>query len=135
MKFTAILIDDDHGPMDYYIEALQIRGLEVRQIDSTDETFKWLDDATSQPPNIIVLDMMMPPGSRLTLEETDGGLRSGVFISQAIRKKFPGVPLVALTNYNDPEVVQVLPQGTLCKAKFEVSPFAFADFVKKMLGA
>jgi hypothetical protein len=78
--------------------------------------------------------MMLPPGNRLTLEETDGGLRSGVQIARVARKKFPEVPLLALTNQNDPEIAGALPPATKWKVKFETSPFAFADFVHSILG-
>lgn len=129
MKPRIILIDDDHGPMDYFVEALRIRGFEVRQIDSTDDAFCWLEDPGAQPPDLVVLDLMLPPGTRLTLEETDGGLRSGVVIAHAVRKRFPDVPIVAFTNHNDDDVTKALPERTTTRAKFETSPFAFADFV------
>jgi DNA-binding NarL/FixJ family response regulator len=133
MKQTIILIDDDHGPMEYYVKALRMRGFDVRQIDSTDEAFEWLSDMEGKPPDIVVVDMMMPPGKRLTQEETVFGLKSGVFIAKAIREKYSNLILVALTNHNDPNVIEELPTGTKCRPKFEISPFGFADFIGVIL--
>jgi CheY-like chemotaxis protein len=133
MKHLVILIDDDHGPMDYYVDALRVRGFDVQPMYTTDDALQWVEDPNSEPPSAIVLDLMLPPGKRLTLEETDGGLRTGVFIAKAILKRFPEVPLIALTNHNDPEVVAALPAGMAWKAKFEIAPFAFADFIQRTL--
>ncbi len=136
MSQLVILIDDDHGPMDYYVEALRHRGFSVEQIDSTDEAFRWLEKPGAEMPDLVVVDMMMPPGTRLTMEETDSGLRSGVFIARAVRERFPNVPMVALTNYTaEEDVANGLPTGTPVKAKFEISAFGFADFIKDLLNS
>jgi len=128
-----MLIDDDHGPMDYYVEALKERGFAVTQIDCVDDAFRWVENPSSQPPDCLVIDIMLPPGFRLAKEETENGLRSGVLIAEACRKRFAGVPLVVLTNRPDPEATNSLPEGTMVKAKFDVAPFAFADFVRGLV--
>ena len=43
------------------------------------------------------------------------------------------MPMIALTNHNDPDVIKSLPDGMNVKAKFEISPFAFADYVQQSL--
>ncbi len=135
MKPSVILIDDDHGPMDYFVEALRRRGFGVTQIDATDKAFEWIENPNSRPPSVFIVDLMLPPGNRLTMEQTDGGLRSGVFIADAIRKRFPNVPIVVLTARTDPDIFKSLPEGTEAKLKFETSPFAFADFVTERLSS
>ena len=133
MNGPIILIDDDHGPMEYYVEALRSRGFAVIHIDSADKAFEWLEDRGTKEPDLVIVDIMMPPGSRLTLEETNRGLWSGVFIARAVRDKFPGLPLVGLTNKPSDDVGEKLPVGTPMKAKFEINPFAFAEFVAQNL--
>ncbi|HEY0550783.1 MAG TPA: response regulator [Verrucomicrobiae bacterium] len=156
MKTRILLIDDDHGPMDYFVDALRHRGFEVEHIDTVDSFFKRLEVAPIPPDfDFVVVDMMMPHGKRLTREETDGGLTSGLKMAHAIRQKypllredvfpagvahakavrekFPSVPIVAFSNYNDPEIIAQLPEGVKTKAKFETSPFEFADFIKALI--
>jgi CheY-like chemotaxis protein len=135
MRRFVVLIDDDHGPMDYYVKAMESRGLEVTQLDSVDETYKWLDDAGTEPLDLVVVDLMMPPQTRLAAEETDNGLRSGVFVARDVRKKWPTTPIVVLTNYPEPGAAALLPAGTKVIAKFEAGPFAFADFVVETLSS
>ncbi len=132
MNPKVVLIDDDYGPMEFYVKALESRGFEVEQIDSCDAAFQWLDGPIASDPALVVVDIMLPPGTHLTLEETDGGLSSGVFIARKVRERFPNVPVVALTNLNDSDVLSQLPKDVDVKAKFETSPFQFADFVALM---
>jgi DNA-binding response OmpR family regulator len=129
MKRSVVLIDDDHGPMDYYVEAMETRGFVVTQFDSVDETYKWLDDVDTPPPDLVVVDIMLPPQTRLAAEQTDNGVRSGVFVARDILKKWPTMPILVLTNRPEPGVTGLLPAGTKVIAKFETAPFGFADFV------
>ena len=129
----VIIVDDDHGPMDYYLEALRIRGFDVKQIDSTDDAYNWLKASETMKPALVVIDIMMPRGTFLKEEETDRGLLSGLFIAYDVRKRFPDVPIIILTNNPTEEVVERVPAKAHIKAKFEIAPFAFADFVKQVI--
>ena len=133
MKPLIILIDDDHGPMDYFVKALEIRGFEVRHLDSIDDACVWLESAADNPPAVVIVDMMMPPGKRFTLEETVDGLRTGVLMAREVRRKLHSTPLLVLTNSNDDAIMGVLPTGTKKLAKYEIAPFIFADNVKQLL--
>lgn len=136
MKTRILLVDDDHGPMDYFVEALRHRNFEVKQVDSVDVFFAQFDRArTPLDFDLMVVDMMMPRGSRLTSEETDEGHRSGVLMVRAIRAKYPFLPIVVLSNYSEPQVLALLPSDVKFKAKFEISPFEFADFIKTLIPA
>jgi len=136
MNSRILLIDDDHGPMDYFVEALRHRGCTVEHIDTVDGFFERLDHA-SEPPDfdIAIIDMMLPHGERLSREMTNGGLKSGIAIVQAIKRKFPHLPIVAFSNYDVPEVRASLPADVKFITKFEVSPFDFADFIKTITPA
>lgn len=133
MKPLIILIDDDHGPMDYFVKALELRGFEVKHLDSIDDASIWLESATNNPPAVVIVDMMMPPGKRFTLEETEDGLSTGVLMASEVRRMLPTTPLLVLTNCNDDAIVGKLPMGTEKLAKYEMSPFDFSDFVKHLL--
>jgi DNA-binding response OmpR family regulator len=133
MNKRIILIDDDHGPMDYFVEALRCRGFDAKQIDSTDDVYMWLEVGDTRTPDLVVVDLMMAPGTRLTIDNTDGGLQSGVHIARAVRERFPDVPIMILTNRPNEEMAGRLPQGTHIQAKYEISPFSFADLVQQLL--
>ncbi len=54
MNRRIVLIDDDHGPMDYFVGALQCRGFGATQIDSTDEAYMWLEAEDTLAPDLVV---------------------------------------------------------------------------------
>jgi DNA-binding response OmpR family regulator len=114
--------------MDYYVLALQYRGFNVQHIDTTDEALGWIDGLV-QPPNVLILDLMMPSGSRLTEKETGGGLRTGEFIGRAFRAKFLSVPIIVLTIRRYAEAKMCLPEAGRLLIKYETPPFALADFI------
>ncbi len=134
MKHRIVLIDDDHGPMAYFVAALKMKDVEVQQIDSVDEVFTWLDNLPAEKPQLFIVDMMMPPGTHFTLAETDDGLRTGVFVVRRLREVLADVPILVLTNYNDDHLRKELPADVGKVSKYQVSPFEFADQAMKHIG-
>jgi len=155
MKTRILLVDDDHGPMNYFVDALRQRGFEVEHVDTVDGFFDRLDRAPTTPDfDIAIIDMMMPFGTRLNQEETEAGLKSGVEIAKAIRKKYPflepeslagpghvhairkkypSLPIVVFSNLREPTLLDLLPADVKVKAKFEIAPFDFADFISTLV--
>ena len=129
----VILIDDDHGPMDYFVEAMQMRGIEVEHIDHADTAWEMLEDTKANPPDAFVIDVMMPHGQHLTAEETDEGMKTGFFLIAKCRNRFPETPVVCLTNYNGSEEMRNSLNGVPFVQKFEASPFQFADQIEALL--
>ena len=129
-----ILIDDDHGPMDYFVEALRMRGFRVRHIDRVDEVFENLiTDRAPVAPDIFVIDLMMPHGKHFTAEQTKYGLDTGFFVIKKCRETFPNVPILCLSNVSRQAEVKERLGAVPHVAKYEVSPFAFADEVEELL--
>lgn len=134
---TAVLIDDDYGPMSYFVEALRMQELDVTHIATTDAALDWIADGKNAEPNIFIVDVMMPHG-RLPAEETDSGLKTGYHIMREIVKRYPNAPIVCLTNINHAEqtaaeIALFADRGIKHIAKFETAPFAFAKTVKDMI--
>jgi len=130
-----ILIDDDHGPMDYYVEALQMKGFEIKHIDTADEAWEMLDPKSKmKEPSLFVIDIMMPYGRYLTSPQTNEGMLTGVFLVERCRAKFPKVEIVCLTNLRPAVIREQLPEDVKCFAKYEASPVSFAKIVEGLLG-
>jgi CheY-like chemotaxis protein len=100
---------DDLGYMSYYYLALRARGYDVDAADGPDQALARLDAVGRDPTlayDLIILDLMMPPGTRIAYSETAGGVTSGIVLAKHIKSlsQKPGIvmvsgsPLVMLSN-------------------------------------
>ncbi len=60
--------------------------------------------ALAPRPDLIILDLMMPRGTRYSKEETDGGRGTGMRLLGDILKRIDRVPVIVLTVRNDADV-------------------------------
>lgn len=133
-KNHVILIDDDHGPMDYYIQMLKTEGFDVEHIDETDTAFSRIQNwPQSDPPALFVVDMMMPHGTTFTALETDDGLHTGARLIKECRQRLPNTLTVCLTNFNGIEEVRELIGPIEHFAKYDISPSAFAQKIRSLV--
>jgi DNA-binding response OmpR family regulator len=121
--------------MEFYVRALRESGFGVEQLDTVEAALKHIAEV-QQSPDIYILDIMMPPGNALTLEEAGYGLTSGVAIYRRLRAKFPRVPVIVLTNISNPKILDLLPfdDFTTREAKIAVLPLELVDIVKQRIG-
>lgn len=84
------------GYMAYYIAALEENGFEVVPATGPDEGLAELD--TGAFFDLVVLDVMMPPGRSFTPDETALGLRTGLVLAERIHKEHNDLPVVILSN-------------------------------------
>lgn len=143
-KPVILFIDDEIYPqgkratgdyMIYYIHALRLAGFRVYTADGPDEAVEQL--AKLAQLDLVLLDIMMPPGKLLSNEDTREGTRSGVFLADRIIAERPDVCILVLTNSKDPDVYddlrgkrairQILP-------KVEYPPLDLVAVVKQVLG-
>ena len=110
MKKTILLIDDDKYVPDLYIKALKMNDFEVVHCRTPDDATKELD-ARKNWPDLIILDLSMPPTGSLAKEDTLNGLATGVVYFPTLRKKRPKTPIVVLTNVLAEEIRSRLPTG------------------------
>lgn len=127
-------IDDDHGPIDYYVEALTEKGHEVEQFDNVEAFFSHLDQG--KPADIYIVDIMMPTHGNPRLRESADGLASGVVLHREIRRLFPEVPIILLTSISNQEILDGLPiePNTQVESKIDTLPFELANIVDEKLG-
>ena len=135
MEKLILLIDDDRLPMQFYVKALQLKSFKVKQCFEPDSTLDFVGKKASQI-NAIILDIMLPPGKTYEHEDTNEGLRTGVFLLKDIRKYCPNTPVVVLTNVKNPETLSEFREKSLVEVvqKKDCPPFELAKIVDEMLG-
>lgn len=95
----VMLIDDDREPMKFYVMALEREGFEVKQIPGPDEAIGYVRNPSNPRPDIIILDIMLPPGKRYEGKfECDEGLRTGILLYPELKEYCHNVPFLVLTN-------------------------------------
>jgi DNA-binding response OmpR family regulator len=88
MSSRVLIIDDEAAITDLLSEVLQVSGFEVQSVNSGEDGIKQVRD---NPPQIVVLDLMMP--------RIDGWQTC-----KAIRQ-FSSIPILVLSPFDDPLVV------------------------------
>lgn len=129
MKPLILLVDEESIIPTMYKRAMEKLGLAVKHIREVDELFFTLERGRSRP-DLIVLDIMMPWGTRYDEDTTDGGLRTGELVYQELREMFPIMPIIVLTNLSD-FLVMADDVNLHIIRKSGLQPFDFADFVKE----
>jgi CheY-like chemotaxis protein len=134
MKGTVLVLDDDRLAMVPYVRALRKAGLNVTQRGDADAALCAL---AGEEYDIIVLDIMLPPGRRLTLEETDHGIKTGVLLLERLRGINRDVPVLVLTNVINKGVLDAIRQlegpRTRVLRKSDCLPLDLVDAAKDML--
>jgi CheY-like chemotaxis protein len=114
MENFVLLIDDDVFPMQYHVEAMKKCGLAVCQCTEPDSA---IDTLARKGPQIlaIILDIMMPTGKTYEKQDTNEGMKTGVFLLRDIKARWPHIPVIVLTNVMNP--------GTLAECKAELKDY------------
>src|SRR5687768_13117941 len=99
---SIILIDDERLPMDYYVRAFKLQNYEIKQFFGPDTVFEYVRHKKPHP-DAIILDIMMLPGNKYINEDTDDGLQTGILLYKDLRRYYPTVPIIFLTNVSDPD--------------------------------
>ncbi len=133
MEKLVLLIDDNRLPMDYYVKALRQEGFKVQHCLGTDAALNFVETEGSEIA-VIVLDIMLPPGKTYKDEDTNEGLRTGVFLLEDIRKYCPKKPVVVLTNVTNPSTLNEFENLPLVRIvqKKDCPPFELAELVGAM---
>lgn len=140
-KRRVMLVDDECCPgqkepngiyMWYYAQALRDADFEVTEVISPDDALLEMA-AEGASFDLIVLDIMMPPGEAYKEVNTLEGLRTGVFLGRTLQESYPDLPVVVLTNLANPQILNQVKELTNVKATFSKSycpPFELAREVK-----
>ena len=131
MKGKILLIDDDRLPTDYYAYALKEEGMDVTHCeDANAARQQWRD----LQPALVILDIMMPPGTEVRAEDTKEGLHSGIVLYKLLRQDLPTTPVIVLTNLLAASELFLEDDGNLrVLRKARVPPLELAAISKLML--
>src|SRR5438309_391746 len=95
-KPTVLLVDDDKLVTMLYLNALK-EDFNVEQFSNPDAAFSFVKKRGSGIAAII-LDIMMIPGERYESQDTEQGLKTGVFMYKDFRILYKDKPIIILTN-------------------------------------
>jgi CheY-like chemotaxis protein len=132
-----LFIDDEPRFIRSFVEALRIEltGHEVKLAHGVEQACRMLEEAL-MPPDLIVLDVMMPPENRFTSDETKAGFRTGQAFLDWLRAhpEWAKVPVLVFTNVNDATVRQWFSdRGSTTLRKADVGPREFVQVVRGLL--
>jgi CheY-like chemotaxis protein len=128
------MIEDEARANVYYLRALEKSGFDVMQIKDAGEAVEYVRDERNQI-DLILLDIMMAPGRYRDRNGIEQGLRTGVFVYEEIRACRPNVPVLVLTNVQDPEALSAFEAGPRLQVarKTQTPPFDLVEIVRGML--
>lgn len=129
-----LFVDDESRRMDPYVETCELSGLETRLIQSVDEAWEFLQGNLAAV-ELLVLDVMLPTGDRYGQAETVGGIRTGVAFFHDVRTLSAALPVIILTQSNDPEIDNVFDNKprTRLEKKHIRTPSELVDIIRDML--
>ncbi len=129
-----LLVDDERRDMTSYLEELRLSGHKIEFRKDVGVAFNFLKDHL-QEIELLILDIMMPPGALLANVATNGGLRTGVRFYESVRQLSPELPILILTNVSDAQVAEHFQDEPRCwfLRKEDCLPFELADEVKRIL--
>ena len=134
MKKHVLLVDDDRLPMQYYANALKLKGFEVQHCFDPDSALDFVKERAGQI-DVIILDIMLPPGKAYENENTNEGLKTGVFLLKDIRDKCGNVPILVLTNVKNPKTLGEFKDKVSVRLvqKMDCPPFKLAELVESLV--
>ncbi len=129
-----LVIDDEKREMDSYVGELKLRGYDVRFEKNVDDALDFFEKPEGKI-DLVVLDIMMPPGARFREVDTNQGLRTGILVYDWIRQRALGLPCIILTNVSKEDVAERFRSEKLCwfLLKEDYLPFELADKVGAVL--
>ncbi len=143
MPKRVIIIDDDHGPIEFYVKALRLCHFEVTHLDTLDAGLRHFADP-GEPADFYVLDMMLPIAEtgedvlpKCGYKNIGFGMTAGLLLFERLRIRLPKVPVLVLTSISRPDILDKIPldEHSEWRAKVNLLPFELSDLVRKSLAS
>ncbi len=130
----VLFVDDEKREMDSYVQELELSKYKVVFKKDVDEALEFFEKNLTEI-DLVILDIMMPPGRSFAQNDTQMGLRTGIAFYKKIRDKAPELPLLIFTNVSDEKVSEWFRKEKKCRflRKEDYLPFELVDEVKKVL--
>ena len=128
------MIDDEQRETNSYVDELRFSGYQVQFERDTDRAIQYLKNHLAEI-ELLILDIMMPPGQTLAKADTRNGLRTGVQLYALIREFAPDLPVLVLTNVSDHAVEEKLTRSANCRylRKEDHLPFELVEEIRQFL--
>ncbi|MBL7154386.1 MAG: response regulator [Phycisphaerae bacterium] len=142
-KARILLVDDELSPkkdgpngsyMWYYTQALREAGFEVVEAVGPDFALQRLTSKRLKF-DLVIIDIMLPPGKAFGGEDTLNGLRTGVSLARKVQEDYPDLPILVLTNVLNPNTqrqLEQMPSVRKVLAKATCTPFQLVDEIREI---
>lgn len=129
-----LFVDDEKRFMHSYMMELELEGHTVSFQNDVDSALSLLEKGLDHL-ELLILDIMMPPGRNFQGEDTGGGLRTGVFFYERIRVLAPHLPVIIFTNVSDEQLEKRFKAEANCRflRKEEYLPHELVETVREIL--
>lgn len=123
-------VDDDRRYIKDYVEEIESRNYFVMHEHNIDDAFK-LVVKHIQDIQILVVDMMMPPGDILDERDNENGKRTGILFVKKLEEEVGEIkfPLIVFTHVN----IENLIVRYLKYQKEDFTPYEFANSIEQIL--
>ena len=98
-----LFVDDERRHTSDFVRELEESGYQISFQSNVDLALQFLEESENDI-ELMILDIMMPPGKRFRDVDTDEGLRTGVYLYERAREIRPELPVIILTNVSDEEL-------------------------------
>ncbi|MEW6351537.1 MAG: response regulator [Thermodesulfobacteriota bacterium] len=103
----VLFVDDEPFLMRPTIEALEAKGCTVDTAENGTEALEYLKANNSNPPDLVVLDLMMPGGTDIDTDDQE--MTTGIVVFRRIREELRlEVPIVISTVITDRDLLMTL---------------------------
>lgn len=129
---TILMVDDSRLAMRGYQTRLSRECDVIRCYSAMEALAKSVGGAVKV--DLLLLDVMMPPDP-YGIEETQGGLATGIFLAKDLRAQYEKVPLIFLTNVVPADIERMARTfaSAIVIAKVECTPMCLMERVRDIL--
>ena len=132
-----LFVDDEPWYVDSYVQELKLSGYDVHFQNCQDgmDTAAEFFERNERQVELLILDIIMPPGSTFQNTDTEMGLRTGVAFFEQARAVRPDLPVIILTNVSDEHVRErfISEDKCLYLCKEDYYPFELCTEVEQLL--
>ncbi len=106
--------------------------MQIEVLSSADAARRELD-ALDPRPQCVVLDLMIPADGEVPDRETGYGTRTGLWLLERFRKNHAQVPVVVLTNVDDPGVEEAVTSlAAVYQRKRDCGPVKLVELIRSL---
>lgn len=135
----VLFIDDEARYVDSYVQELKLLGYDVQFQDCREgvETALEFFEENAHEVELLILDIIMPPGFAFQDDNTELGLRTGIAFFDQARSVRPDLPVIVLSNVTKEQVGDrfASEENFLYVGKDDCYPFELSARIDRMLNS